>query len=119
MDVEEVRELLGNDFAFVYNEANPVIQRVNLEIESTKEALRNALGGAINNLSAVAENLKNRLRQTNVTISKLPSAERKKLGIQRKFEFSDNTYDLFMQRKAAAGIALATNDSDWNIIEYA
>ena len=31
MDVEEVRELLGNDFAFVYNETNPVIQDLNLD----------------------------------------------------------------------------------------
>jgi len=31
MDVEELRELLGNDFAFVYNETNPVIQDLNLD----------------------------------------------------------------------------------------
>lgn len=31
MDVEEIRELLGNDFAFVYNETNPVIQDLNLD----------------------------------------------------------------------------------------
>ena len=100
-------------------EVNPIIQRVNLEIQTTKEALRNALNGAINNTNVVIENLNNRLRQTNATINKLPSAERRKLGIQRKFEFSDNTYDLFMQRKATAGIALATSESDWKIIENA
>ena len=100
-------------------EANPVIQRVNGEIQTTKEALRNALNGAINNLNVVIENLNYRLQQTNSTINKLPSAERRKLGIQRKFEFSDNTYDLFMQRKATAGIALATSESDWKIIENA
>ncbi len=100
-------------------EANPVIQRINGEIETTKVALRNALNGALNNLNVLIENLKYRLQQTKANINRLPGAERKKLGIQRKFEFSDNTYELFMQRKATAGIALATNESDWKIIENA
>ena len=100
-------------------EANPVIQRVNLEIETTKVALRNALNGTVGNYNVLIENLRGRLNQVNATINKLPSAERRKLGIQRKFTFSDNTYDLFMQRKAAAGISLATNQSDWTIVENA
>ena len=100
-------------------DANPAVQRVNSEINSTKEALRNALNGALGNLNTVNENLTSRLNQVNYSISRLPSAEREKLGIQRKFEFSDNTYDFFMQRKADAGIALATTTSDWTIIEDA
>jgi len=100
-------------------EANPMLQRVNLEIRTTKDALRNAINGAINTHNVIIEDLYSRLQQTNNTINKLPGAERRKLGIQRKFEFSDNTYDLFMQRKATAGIALATNESDWSIIESA
>ncbi|MDZ7607124.1 MAG: hypothetical protein U5K79_16400 [Cyclobacteriaceae bacterium] len=100
-------------------EANPAVQRVNLEIETTKNSLRNALNGAISNYNVLLENLRNRLNQVNANINRLPSAERRKLGIQRKFTFSDNTYDLLMQRKAAAGITLATNQSDWSIVEYA
>ncbi len=100
-------------------EANPAVQRVNLEIETTKDALRNSLNGAISNYNVLLESLKNRLNQVNATINRLPSAERRKLGIQRKFTFSDNTYDMLMQRKAAAGITLATTQSDWSIVEYA
>jgi capsular exopolysaccharide synthesis family protein len=100
-------------------EANPAVQRVNLEIETTKDALRNALNGAISNINVLLESLNNRLNQVNTTINRLPSAERRKLGIQRKFTFSDNTYDMLMQRKATAGITLATNQPDWSIVEYA
>jgi tyrosine-protein kinase Etk/Wzc len=100
-------------------EANPAVQRVNLEIETTKDALRNALNGAISNINVLLESLNNRLNQVNSTINRLPSAERRKLGIQRKFTFSDNTYDMLMQRKATAGITLATNQPDWSIVEYA
>jgi len=100
-------------------EANPAVQRVNLEIETTKEALRNALNGAISNINVLLESLNSRLNQVNATINRLPRAQRRKLGIQRKFTFSDNTYDMLMQRKATAGITLATNQPDWTIVEYA
>jgi capsular exopolysaccharide synthesis family protein len=100
-------------------EANPAVQRVNLEIETTKDALRNALNGAMSNINVLLESLNNRLNQVNAKINRMPSAERRKLGIQRKFTFSDNTYDMLMQRKATAGITLATNQSDWSILEYA
>src|SRR5690606_9470904 len=60
-----------------------------------------------------------RFAQTNEMINRLPSAEIRRLGVQRKLSFSDNTYELSFERKAAAAIALATNVSDWIIVEWA
>ena len=100
-------------------DANPVIQRIDLEIKTTKDALRDNLNGAINTTNITIDDLNNRMVATNSTINRLPSTERRKLGIERKFEFTDNTYDFLLQRKAAAGIALATSVSDWEIIEMA
>mgnify|MGYP000530738092 CR=1 FL=1 len=100
-------------------EANPVIQRIDLDIRTTKNALRDNLTGAINTTNIKINDINSRIAQTNQSINRLPSASIRRLGIERRFEFTDNTYELFQQRKAAAAIALATNESDWAIVESA
>jgi len=100
-------------------EANPVFQRTLLEIKTTKDAIKDNLKGAISSTNIAIENAEDRLRQTNSTINRLPSTQRRRIGIERQFEFTDNTYDMLLQRKAEAGISLATNVSDWKVIENA
>jgi capsular exopolysaccharide synthesis family protein len=99
--------------------ANPIIQRIDLEIASHRAAIRENLEESISSTNMALSDLNNRLRETNTTINRLPGSEIRKLGVERKFQFSDNTYDLLLQRKAAAGIALATTVSDWQIVERA
>ena len=97
--------------------ANPIIQRIDLDIAATQSSLRDALNEIISSTNLAINDITNRLRETNATINRLPGSEIRKLGAERKFQFSDNTYDLLLQRKAAAGIAIATTVSDWTIIE--
>jgi capsular exopolysaccharide synthesis family protein len=99
--------------------ANPIIQRIDLEIASHRAAIRDNLEEAITSTNLAMSDINTRLRETNTTIGRLPGSEVRKLGVERKFQFSDNTYDLLLQRKAAAGIALATTVSDWQIVERA
>ena len=84
-----------------------------------RNALREVLNEIIASTNLALSDISNRLRETNATINRLPGSEVRKLGVERKFQFSDNTYDLLLQRKAAAGIAIATTVSDWSIIERA
>lgn len=100
-------------------DANPVIQRLELDIKATKDALRDNLAGAINTTNIKVNGINGRIAQTNQMINRLPSASIRKIGLQRRFDFSDNTYELFQERKAAAAISLATNDSNWTIVEHA
>ncbi len=100
-------------------EANPIVQRLNLEITTTKNSLKEYLLGAISTTNIMKDDLRARINANNRLINRLPSNERKKLGIERQFEFTDNTYDIFLQKKADAGLVLATNSSNWKVIEYA
>ncbi|MCG8306072.1 MAG: hypothetical protein MI975_01690, partial [Cytophagales bacterium] len=100
-------------------EANPVVQRLDLEIRSTKNQLKEYLLGSIKTTNIMIEDVRVRLNQNNQMIKALPSNERRKLGIERQFEFTGNTYDNFLQKKADAGLVLATNSSNWKIIEQA
>lgn len=99
--------------------ANPIIQRIDLEIASAKVAIQENISEAVSSTTMALNDINNRLRETNATINRLPGSEVRKLGVERKFQFSDNTYDLLLQRKAAAGIALATTVSNWNIVDRA
>lgn len=100
-------------------DANPIVQRLELNIRTTKDALRDNLTGAINTTNIKLNDVNSRIAQTVHMINRLPSASIRKIGLQRKFDFSDNTYELLQERKAAAAITLATNESDWNIVEHA
>ena len=100
-------------------EANPAVQRINLEIKTTSDALQKNLLGTIDKTELAISDMQSRLNEAIYKINRLPSAIRRELGVTRKFEFNENTYDMFLQRKGAAALTLATNSPDWQVIEKA
>ncbi len=53
------------------------------------------------------------------TLSNLPTAEKEFITIQRKYSLNEDLYMFLMQKKTEAGIALASNDIDYRIINAA
>lgn len=100
-------------------EANPLMKELDFKIQTTKNALRDNLEEAARSTNIAIKDLQSRLNKVNASIRRLPRTEIRKLGIERKYQFSGNTYDLLLQKKISAGIALATNVSNWEIIEPA
>ena len=113
-ELNQRKTQLGN----TVTDDNPVMKEVNLEIQIAKDALKKNVNNAIPTMDISIKDLNNRIAAINATINRLPSTERRRLGIERKFEYSDDTYDYLQERKVAAGLALATNVSDWRIIEW-
>ncbi|MEK6477303.1 polysaccharide biosynthesis tyrosine autokinase [Catalinimonas sp. 4WD22] len=101
------------------NENNPVLKVINRKIENAREALRENVDNQIKStqlgLSEVRRNIQSVERQLN----RLPQNERNLVDIQRKFILNDNIYNYLLQKKAEAGIAIASSVSDKMMIDEA
>ncbi len=100
-------------------EYNPYLRTLDKEIETTKKALRENINNIIRSNEILLADLDNRINTLESRINMLPSTERELIGIQRKFNLSDATYNYLMEKRAEAGIALASNLPDNKIIDAA
>jgi capsular exopolysaccharide synthesis family protein len=53
------------------------------------------------------------------SVKGLPKSEREMVSIQRRFEFNDNVYNYLLEKRAEAGIAIASNTVEKTIIDRA
>jgi capsular exopolysaccharide synthesis family protein len=60
-----------------------------------------------------------RLGRTNYQYSQLPENERQLVNIERKFKLSDNLYNYLMEKRAEAGIAIASDQVDKSVVDTA
>ena len=98
---------------------NPVLQVIDRKIESTRKLL--------------LENITNLVKSTNITllenaerielikgkINRIPQSERSLISIERQFELNDNIYNYLLQKRADAGLALASIAPDKSVIDPA
>jgi capsular exopolysaccharide synthesis family protein len=100
-------------------EGNPVTEVLDLKIANHKKALLenvNSFMGATN--KALAE-LDRQIAKVEGTVARLPGSERQLVNIQRRFEFNDNVYNYLLEKRAEAGIAIASNTSEKTIVDRA
>jgi capsular exopolysaccharide synthesis family protein len=100
-------------------EGNPVSEVLDLKIANHKKALLenvNSFIGATNNARG---DLDRKIGQVEQTVSRLPGSERQLVNIQRRFEFNDNVYNYLLEKRAEAGIAIASNTSEKTIVDRA
>ncbi len=100
-------------------EYNPYLRTIDNEIKTTKEALRENIKNIIKSNEILMTDLNSRIEALEGRINMLPRTERELIGIQRKFNLSDATYNYLMEKRAEAGIALASNLPDNKIIDAA
>ncbi len=98
-------------------EQSPNIQALDREIMQA----RGALAENIRSMQAASDitmnDLDQRMRQLEHRIGTLPGSERELIGIQRRYQLSDATYNFLLKKRADAGIALATNTPDHKIMD--
>ena len=101
------------------NDNNPVVRVLNQKIQNTKSSLSQNINNLINsNRIAVQENQR-RIQRLEVQLNRLPESERNLINIERKFALNDNIYNYLLEKRAEAGIALASNLPDKSIVDYA
>ena len=101
------------------NSNNPIMRAMDEKISNTKAALLQNINNLINsNRIGVQENQR-RIRRLEAQLNRLPESEQNLINIERKFALNDNIYNYLLEKRAEAGIALASNLPDKSIVDYA
>ncbi|HZY80888.1 MAG TPA: polysaccharide biosynthesis tyrosine autokinase [Cyclobacteriaceae bacterium] len=100
-------------------EGNPVTEVLDLKIANHKKSLLENVNSFIGATNNALRDLDNKIAKVEATVSRLPGSERQMVNIQRRFEFNDNVYQYLLEKRAEAGIALASNNSEKTIIDRA
>lgn len=101
------------------SKGNPTL----IAMERRKSNLTASLGQTAASLVEQADislaELNRRLGGINYQFNQLPENERRLVNIERKFKLSDNLYNYLMEKRAEAGIAIASDQVDKHIVDDA
>ena len=98
-------------------ENNPTLRALESKIRSTKAALVENIDNLLgSNRIASQENLR-RINRLEGQVNNLPQSERNLINIERKFALNDNIYNYLLEKRAEAGIALASNLPNKSIVD--
>jgi len=100
-------------------EGNPVTEVLDLKIANHKKALLENVNSFIGATNRALADLDRQIAKVEGTVSRLPGSERQLVNIQRRFEFNDNVYNYLLEKRAEAGIAIASNTSEKTIVDRA
>ena len=98
---------------------SPVIQRLDLEIESLRQSLLQTVQSALHALDQEMNLINNKINNIEAQINKLPEEKQILLGLKRKYDLKQEIYNTLLQKRNEAGIVKASNVSDLKIIDKA
>ncbi|BDD01760.1 GumC family protein [Persicobacter psychrovividus] len=99
--------------------SNPITQQFDAKITNAKAAVKENVNNIINTTKFAVSDINKRLAEIKKTLNKLPSNERALVNIQRQFNINDNIYNYLLEKRAEAGIAIASNTSNKTIVDQA
>lgn len=100
-------------------EGNPVVEVLDLKIASAKRALVENVNNFVGASSQALADLKDRINEVKSNVQGLPRSERELVSIKRRFDFNDNVYNYLLEKRAEAGIAIASNTVEKTIVDRA
>ena len=99
------------------SEINPQIKSLKKQVETLVSGMIETVRNLISTTEITQRNLKNRIKQTEIELNKLPGSERKLINIQRQFNLNDDLYVYLLQKKAEAGIAKASTTPSSEVLD--
>jgi capsular exopolysaccharide synthesis family protein len=100
-------------------DGNPVVEVLELKIASTKKALVDNVNSFIEASTQALADLQGRINEIRRNVQGLPRSERELVNIKRRFDFNDNVYNYLLEKRAEAGIAIASNTVEKAIVDRA
>lgn len=100
-------------------ERSPLVQSTNMKISKARSTLRENIRSMQSASNILLDDIGRRISQNERRISELPQTERELLNIQRRFNLNDATYTFLLEKRAEAGIAMASNVPDNQVIDNA
>ncbi len=101
------------------NEKNPVIVKLDQQLESLKTGMQSSLNNVTNNLNLRVNSLSKQLSQINSRIYATPGAERALRNISREQQTTESLYVYLLQKREEAQIAFASAAPKSKIIDHA
>ncbi|MEQ9443788.1 MAG: polysaccharide biosynthesis tyrosine autokinase [Cyclobacteriaceae bacterium] len=108
-------EKISKDYSS--NPNNPVLKVLERKIQNTKQALIDNIDNLISSNNMALRENNRRVANIEQTMSRLPQNERNLTDIERRFAFNDNIYNYLLQKRAEAGIAIASNVPNKSVID--
>ena len=98
---------------------NPRMISVNDDITLTQQLIQNNITGHLNSTQNELKSLEQQRQETDARLTSIPATERDYLDIKRGFDVNSTLYNFLLQKRAEAGIALASNNPDAKILDSA
>jgi tyrosine-protein kinase Etk/Wzc len=98
---------------------NPKLVAVNDDISLTQQLIQNNITSHLSAIHDQLNSLEQQKKETNDRITGIPATERAYLDIKRGFDVNSTLYNFLLQKRAEAGIALASNNPDAKILDPA
>ncbi len=105
--------------SFSISENLPQTDLMVQQLEAVRANLRENVTSAIGQLSVSISTIDERMKKVEVELGRLPGTERQLIRIQREFDLNNSIYTFLLERRAEAGIALASNIEENRIIDRA
>lgn len=99
--------------------SNPTVIAMERKLNNLKSSLAQTAESLVEQADISLAEVNRRLGRTNFQYSQLPENERQLVNIERKFKLSDNLYNYLMEKRAEAGIAIASDQVDKSVVDTA
>ena len=101
------------------NSKNPSLNSLDLQIETTRNALYENIKSAINTNNIELKELNNRMGTFTSRINELPDTQRILFGMERRFKLTDAIYTYLLEKQSEARITQASNLPDNEVLDKA
>ena len=115
----ELSKLHQERTGYNYNakENNPLIEIVDMKIKNLTKTISENVKNMTQVTSIALRDVNNRISKIQTNLNALPKNERELVAIQRSFEFNDNVYNYLLEKRAEAGIAIASNTVEKTVVD--
>ncbi len=119
--VEELSslQLQQKQVGFVLKDELPATDLISGKVDQARNALLENVTSSISQLKISMDDVDGRIADVNRQLGRLPGTERQLIKIQRDFDLNSTVYNFLLEKRAEAGIAMASKVSDNKIIDYA
>jgi len=112
-------QLQQKQTGFVMKDNLPATDLISSKVEQARAALLENVTNSINQLRLSMGDVEKRIAEVNGQLGRLPGTERQLIRIQRDFDLNSTVYNFLLEKRAEAGIAMASKVSDNKPIDYA
>lgn len=101
------------------NPKNLFIKDLDIQISNLKTTILENISYNYNKLEISKTDIDSRITKLNSQLTYLPRTERELIGMERQFKLNDAIYTFLLQKRSEAQIARASNNPDYELIDYA